>query len=38
MGAQYTEVRDFKKKVIVNLKKVQLAYPAMKVERRCCGR
>jgi hypothetical protein len=37
MGAEYAEVRDFKKKVIVTLKKVQLAYPAMKVESTKAG-
>ncbi|NYF92287.1 replication protein RepA [Tunturibacter empetritectus] len=37
MGAEYSEVRDFKKKVIVTLRKVQLAYPAMKVESTKAG-
>jgi hypothetical protein len=32
MGAEYIEVRDFKKKIIV-IEEVQLAYPAIKVER-----
>jgi hypothetical protein len=32
MGAEYTELRDFKKKVIATLRKVQLAYPALRLE------
>ena len=27
MGAEYAEIRDFKKKVIATLRKVQIAYP-----------
>jgi hypothetical protein len=32
MGAEYAELRDFKKKVIATLRKVQIAYPALKLK------
>jgi hypothetical protein len=37
MGAEYAELRDFKKKVIATLRKVQLAYPALKLETTADG-
>lgn len=37
MGGDYAELRDFKKKLLMALRKVQLAYPALKVETTLTG-
>lgn len=37
MGGDYAELRDFKKKLLLALRKVQLAYPALRVETTSAG-